>query len=249
MNEVNDTLFVEVPSSEEAIKERKRIQRKEYLERNKERIAAYKKEYNERTKEERSESYKVWYEKNKETKLAYAREWKKNNPDKVKEVLDEWIKNNPERRKEHYKRKYIKNKESITAKNKERYEENREAICERARARNNTPEVREKRKAYARNNLARRCLIQNRRRARKLNAGGEHTLEDISKLLELQRGKCAGVDCKKSIKKGYHIDHVIPLSRGGTNDKYNLQLLCPTCNMRKSARDPIAHNQSLGMLL
>lgn len=249
MNEANDTLFAEVPSSDEARKERRAASSREYKRRNKEKIAAYKKEYNERTKEARSESYKIWYEKNKETKLAYAREWKKNNPDKVKEVLDEWIKNNPERRKEHDKRKYQKNKEVISVRTKAYYEANRDVIRERERIRNNTPEAKERRRTYARNNLARRCLLENRRRARKLNAGGEHEIEDISKLLELQRGKCAGVDCKKSIKKGYHIDHIIPLSRGGMNDKYNLQLLCPTCNMRKGARDPITHNQSLGMLL
>lgn len=33
----------------------------------------------------------------------------------------------------------------------------------------------------------------------------------------------------------YHIDHKTPVSRGGTNDIANLQLLCPACNLKKSA--------------
>lgn len=31
----------------------------------------------------------------------------------------------------------------------------------------------------------------------------------------------------------YHIDHIIPLSRGGTNDEKNLCVSCATCNLDK----------------
>ena len=46
-----------------------------------------------------------------------------------------------------------------------------------------------------------------------------------------------------------HVDHIIPLSKQGRNDRRNLQLLCVSCNLKKHARDPIDHAKSLGMLL
>ena len=33
------------------------------------------------------------------------------------------------------------------------------------------------------------------------------------------------------------IDHVIPVTKGGTNDKTNLQLLCKTCNVKKGNKE------------
>lgn len=66
-------------------------------------------------------------------------------------------------------------------------------------------------------------------------------------LFRLQKGKCAICRCK--LPKGYHLDHIEPLARGGTNDRHNVQLLCPTCNTRKGAKDPIAYMQSRGFLL
>lgn len=32
------------------------------------------------------------------------------------------------------------------------------------------------------------------------------------------------------------IDHIVPVSRGGTNDLWNLQTLCRSCNSKKGAR-------------
>lgn len=32
-----------------------------------------------------------------------------------------------------------------------------------------------------------------------------------------------------------HVDHILPLRRGGTNDRSNLQALCASCHSRKTA--------------
>jgi 5-methylcytosine-specific restriction endonuclease McrA len=85
------------------------------------------------------------------------------------------------------------------------------------------------------------------RRARERGAEGTFTSAEIKTLFERQRGKC--VYCRKSIGKGYHIDHVMPLARGGSNWITNLALACGDCNRRKGATDPIEFARRIGRLL
>lgn len=85
------------------------------------------------------------------------------------------------------------------------------------------------------------------RRAKKQKNGGKYTPADVTELYRLQRGRCAV--CTVALRGKFHQDHVVPLSAGGSNDKNNLQLLCPTCNHSKHARHPIEFMQSRGFLL
>jgi hypothetical protein len=85
------------------------------------------------------------------------------------------------------------------------------------------------------------------RRARQRGAEGRHTPKDIAALLKIQRMKCA--NCTTTLKYGHHVDHIMPLALGGSNEKSNLQILCPTCNMRKSKKHPIDFAQENGRLL
>ena len=48
-----------------------------------------------------------------------------------------------------------------------------------------------------------------------------------------QGWKCGA--CKQTLDATYEIDHVTPLFRGGTNDSSNLQALCRSCHISKSA--------------
>ncbi len=59
---------------------------------------------------------------------------------------------------------------------------------------------------------------------------------DIRKdLYRRQRGRCMYCGSRQRMDL-MDIDHKVPLARGGSNQRNNLQLLCRTCNLRKGAR-------------
>jgi hypothetical protein len=55
-------------------------------------------------------------------------------------------------------------------------------------------------------------------------------------LIARERGKCAAcsADLLLELNGTVHIDHIIPLASGGCNDLVNLQILCDSCNLKKS---------------
>jgi 5-methylcytosine-specific restriction endonuclease McrA len=89
--------------------------------------------------------------------------------------------------------------------------------------------------------------LARRRYAREKNAEGSHSGAEIKALFKLQQGKCSY--CGASLKKGYHADHVMPLSLGGSNWIKNITLACQRCNNRKYNKHPIVWAQLNGRLL
>ena len=86
-----------------------------------------------------------------------------------------------------------------------------------------------------------------KRRSLIMNSSGTHTYNQIKELIVKQRNRCA--NCESSIKRYYEIDHISPLSKGGSNDILNIQLLCKSCNCKKNNIDPIIFAQRNGKLL
>lgn len=152
---------------------------------------------------------------------------------------------NKEKRKAICARYRALNKEKIAASRAKYITKNKNVLAAR-RAENSQKNV-ARVNAWRLANPDKRRIHDHNREARKTGNGGIHTAADIRNLLTLQKSKCAC--CKKSIKTGYHIDHIVPVCRGGTNNIINLQLLCPHCNMTKNAKDPVDFMQSRGFLL
>lgn len=111
--------------------------------------------------------------------------------------------------------------------------------------------IKERTARYRKDNYGRLTENARNRRARSKGAEGSHSKEDVLRILELQKERCATCT-KKLVVAGpgrYHVDHIYPLARGGSNFPSNLQMLCPKCNLKKNAKDPIIWQQIHGKLL
>ena len=72
--------------------------------------------------------------------------------------------------------------------------------------------------------------LKARRYARKKNAEGSHTLKEWEDLKKRYKNICAICKLEKKLTK----DHIIPLSKGGSDLIENIQPLCRNCNSRKN---------------
>lgn len=83
-----------------------------------------------------------------------------------------------------------------------------------------------------------------KRRNQEDKNGGQLSSKDIRFLLKTWNGRCWW--CNKKIRDGnFHLDHRIPLSRGGSNSLGNLCVSCPHCNLTKHNKLPQEWNGRL----
>jgi 5-methylcytosine-specific restriction endonuclease McrA len=160
--------------------------------------------------------------------------WRKANPERVNALNQKWADANPERVRAYQKQWRIENRDTIRARTMAWREANRERWDEAARE-------------WQKANLDRVKVSRANRRTKVRGNGGSHTPEQIADLLAKQRQRCVG--CGASIRKNYEADHIIPVSRGGTSDISNIQLLCRPCNRGKHTKSQIQWAREQGRLL
>lgn len=156
---------------------------------------------------------------------------------------------NPDYDKQRYWKKKKENYGAIQAERRRYYEKHREKCLAYTKARNqgNKDEYNERLRRWRKNNPGKVNVWNRNRRALIKQLAGSHTHQDVMSLLAEQSGKC--VYCRINIKQAFHVDHIVPVSAGGRNDKSNLQLLCKPCNLKKNAKDPLDFAKEVGLLV
>ena len=163
--------------------------------------------------------------------------WAKDNPEKVALHGLKWRQANLERLATYKLQWQKENKDKVAISCAKYHKENKEKCIAR---------IAEWRKA----NPEKDSIYKHTRRARKHGSGGKLSAGLFDKLFKLQRGKCPV--CRgalSNIKPRSPLDHVIALVNGGTNQDWNMQILCKSCNSQKYAKDNIEFMQSRGFLL
>lgn len=200
--------------------------------------------------------------------MEQARVYNSKNSEKISKRKKEKYAKDPKKQNAKTLAYYFENKDKVREARRAYLQENSEAIRKKSRDayaanpekfrsiqklnRLKEPEkYREKSRLYKLANPEIVAAGNRKRKAMKKGATGAHTAIDVQKIFDGQRGLCA--NCRKKLFKSgakkFHVDHVMPLAKGGSNDKYNLQLLCPWCNLSKHSKDPIDWAQENGRLL
>jgi 5-methylcytosine-specific restriction endonuclease McrA len=160
-----------------------------------------------------------------------------------------WRKNNPDRVSEKNRAQYLKNREKRLAHQSAYRAANPEQVREAIRRwmAQNSDYVRAYRKKYVAENREAFRFRNRARSARVRAAEGRFGKSDIERIARQQNNRCAY--CRKSIKTKYEIDHIVPITKGGSNWPKNIQLTCESCNSRKSNKQPEQFARDLGLLI
>ena len=126
-------------------------------------------------------------------------------------------------------------KAEIAAKNRSYREANREELdaYNRAYHEAHREEIVARKRAYLQTRRGRAGSLADSSRRRARPGGQELTAGVMQEVQSAAGGICCY--CGEPFDDG-HIDHIIPVSKGGTNDRENLVYCCAFCNMSKGAK-------------
>lgn len=172
-----------------------------------------------------SANHRKWRQDNKGRIKEYMQSYREENKDRIKEQVKSYREKNKERAREWKRQWSAKNPEKVRAQKRRHYQKNKQYYKDNAAK-------------WRRENPEEISLIGQRRKARKLENGCEHFTRQQLKEHWIQEGidpeRC--YYCEEAPFE--HIDHYIPLAKGGPHFMSNLRPSCASCNTSKSARNP-----------
>lgn len=170
----------------------------------------------------------------------YARDYRNAHPELYKEACKKYRAANLEERRaqsREYGAQYRatpEGKAKAKANDAAYYQRNAEKVKARVRAyKDSDPEAaRERDRQWKKANPDKVRALNNKRRARKRDAEGSHTAAEWDVLCEAHGHRCAGCREARPLTR----DHIVPLSKGGSDAIENIQPLCIGCNTSKGDR-------------
>lgn len=154
-------------------------------------------------------------------------------------------KKRPDKRRESNKKYTLRHPERIASKNRnwQRINRDKKRALDAARRRTNPDVYRLRRIRWKKANPDAVRTEKRLRRGRKSGAAGFHKAIDTSLILAAQGGGCAYC----GVSNNLHLDHMIPLVRGGSNWPWNLQWLCGFHNLSKGYLTDAEYRAKLGL--
>lgn len=187
-------------------KEKILIKCKEYRNKNIDKVRARRKEYYAKTRDESKAKSQKWYYDNQEKVKVWSSQYYKDNTEKKKEYSKWWQKENPDKVKERNKRWEQRNPEKVAERHKRWSLQNPEK---------------------------RRVISKNSNYKRKRSVSGKFTSDEWIELCGRYDNKCLCCGRQDAVLT---VDHVIPISKGGSNIIDNIQPLCLSCNSKKHVK-------------
>lgn len=187
------------------------------------------------TPERKVEWYKQWNEANRDKRLEYVRKYRERHPEKVTAYQEKYNDENRERKRLYAEQR--RRERGVTPMKRGKMSRAEEGRLYRER---HPEQIREKERRYRKNNpeayRRKGRLDTGRRRIRKANLPGSHTMKEWIELCAKFGNRCVCCGVHESVSTLAR-DHVIPITKPlSTDDISNIQPLCQPCNSKKGNR-------------
>lgn len=177
---------------------------------------------------------------NEKRRMKYA-----SNPDKFRKAAVDSYYRNRVRKLEQRRKNYAENREELAAKALESHKRNY-ATTRKWRAANKD-RVAKYNREFSLRHPGHHIPHRHLRRARKVGAHGEKLARGYrERLMVVQKSICPYCSVDLKFVKS-HLDHIIPLSRGGVHAERNLQWTCRACNQKKHNKHPLDFAAEMGI--
>jgi len=185
-------------------------------------------QWREENREQVAASKHRYFEEHREQYRAYARRYRKRNPKKVRASLRRWREGHKEERRIYLGFWREKNPEKVSAYNQSYRQKHYQEDLARKRC-------------YRKDHREKIRAQNSRRRAQRRSLPDTLATDQINQLFEMGRTIYPG--------EKLHLDHVVPLSKGGGTTRANVHVIPASLNMSKHDKLPGEIYEQLGLMI